>query len=201
LLDLVDTPDEVARLAASLTPIWLQCYDALDALIAPAGRGSSHTAPLWAPSRTFYLQCDFSYMISPKAFDRYVLPDLERCCAAMDYPLYHLDGTGALKHLDMLLSLPKLRGIQWIPGDGQPHADKWTDVLRRIRAAGKLCQIYVDRQGAFSVARELGGRGFQFVISEPLTDEDAEEFIVALWREFAPGERVPGATRPMVRAT
>ena len=100
----------------------------------------------------------------------------------MDYPFYHLDGKGALKHLDMLLALPKLKGVQWVPGDGQPGANKWPDVLRRIRAAGKLCQIFVDRQGSLDVARELGGNGFLFVIDERLTDEEAEEFLEAFWR-------------------
>jgi hypothetical protein len=66
-------------------------------------------------------------------------------------------------------------------------------VLRRTRAGGKLCQIYVDREGAFKVAREHGGKGFVFSIVEPLDDEEASEFLDAFWREFSPGEPVPGS--------
>jgi 5-methyltetrahydrofolate--homocysteine methyltransferase len=181
LLDLHDAPAEVDRLVSELTRLWLRYYAALQCVIQPAGHGSCSWV-LWYPTSGYMLQSDFSYMISPKAFERYVLPDLEQCCAAMDYPFYHLDGKGALKHLDMLLALPKLKGVQWVPGDGQPRADKWPDVLRRIRAAGKLCQIFVDRQGAFDVARELGGSGFLFAIDERLTNEEAEEFLEAFWR-------------------
>jgi len=91
----------------------------------------------------------------------------------------------------MLLSIEKLRGIQWQPGDGQFLADRWSEVLHHIRAGGKLCQIYVDRAGAFRVAREHGGKGFFLSIVEHLSDSEATEFVEAFWNEFVPGERIP----------
>jgi hypothetical protein len=126
------------------------------------------------------LQSDFSYMISPEMFDRYVLPDLEACCAAMDYAFYHMDGKGQIPHLDRLLSLERLRGIQWQPGDGAPMADEWPDLLRRIRDAGKLCQVYVTREGARRLLREFDGRGFLLVLVEQLTPAEAEAFLDSL---------------------
>jgi 5-methyltetrahydrofolate--homocysteine methyltransferase len=95
-----------------------------------------------------------------------------------------MDGKGQLRHLDMLLSIADLRGVQWQPGDGALLADKWPEVLHRIRSAGKLCQIYVDRAGAFRVAREHGGKGFVFSIVEALADDEASEFLEAFGREF-----------------
>ena len=65
------------------------------------------------------LQCDFSYMISPAMFERFVMPDLAACCDALDHGFYHLDGKGEIRHLEMLLSLERLRGIQWIPATGR----------------------------------------------------------------------------------
>jgi 5-methyltetrahydrofolate--homocysteine methyltransferase len=185
LYDLYDAPEQLERLCHQVTDAWLRYYDELDALIAPVARGSSCWAPLWSPTRAYMLQSDFSYMIGPPVFERFVLPDLERCCAAVDFAFYHMDGKGQLRHLDRLLSIEKLRGIQWQPGDGAPLADQWPEVLHRIRAAGKLCQIYVDRAGAFRVAREhAGGKGFVFSILEPLTDDTAAEFLEAFRREF-----------------
>jgi hypothetical protein len=55
-------------------------------------------------------------MISPQMFERFVLPDLLACCEFLDYAFYHLDGKGQLPHLNMLLALERLRGIQWVPG-------------------------------------------------------------------------------------
>ena len=73
--------------------------------------------------------------------------------------------------------LEKLRGIQWIPGDGQPAVEEWLDVLKQIRDAGQLCQVYVSAKGALQIARELGGKGFAFSIEEPMQAEDAEGFL------------------------
>ena len=82
-----------------------------------------------------------------------------------------MDGKGQLPHLDMLLAIEKLRGIQWIPGAGQPEAADWPDVLDKIRKSGKLCQVYSSPEGALKIVREHGGKGFSFVIhhERPIT--------------------------------
>lgn len=177
LTDLYDSPEEVERLVAEITALWLRYYDELSALLGKNKRGYSCWAPIWAPKPCYMLQSDFSYMISPKMFERFVLPDLETCCAHLDYGFYHLDGKGQIRHLDMLLSLKRLRGIQWIPGDGAPPPEEWLPLLKRIRDGGKLCQLFVTRAGALKISRELGGKGFLFCIEEALTLEEAEEFL------------------------
>ena len=114
-------------------------------------------------------------------FERFVLPDLEACCSEMDYAFYHLDGKGQLVHVDSLLSLSCLRGIQWVPGFGKPRCEEWLPLLKKIRAAGKLCQLTVSPQGALRIIRELGGKGFAFVIDEPqLTPAEGRAFLEEL---------------------
>lgn len=177
LFDLYDHPQQVQRLCREITGQWLHFFAASQALAAAAGRGFTPWAPIWAPGRCYMLQCDFSAMISPAMFEQFVLPDLHACCEALDYAFYHLDGPGQLPHLDLLLALPNLHGIQWIPGAGRPEPQEWLPVLSRIRAAGKLCQLYVTRQGAVEIVRALGGRGFAFYIQEDLNETEAEEFV------------------------
>ncbi len=181
LMDLVKSPQEVDRLVGETTRLWLDCFDRLVAAVAPAGRGVTCWGPLWAPGRGYMLQSDFSYMISPKMFERFVLPDLEACCAAMDYAFYHLDGKGQLVHVDALLSIPRLRGIQWVPGFGKPPCEEWLPLLKKIRDAGKLCQVTVSPEGALTIIRELGGKGFVFLIDEPqLTPNQGRAFLEEL---------------------
>jgi 5-methyltetrahydrofolate--homocysteine methyltransferase len=170
LLDLIDSPQEVDRLISETNTLWLSCYEDLYEQ-TQHGRGITCWGPCWSPSRGYLLQSDFSYMISPQMFERYVLPDLTVCCEYLDYPFYHLDGKGQLPHLEMLLSLEGLRGIQWVPGDGQPQAEHWLPLLNRIRQSGKLCQVYVSANGALTILRELGGKGMLLVINEALTPE------------------------------
>ena len=119
------------------------------------------------------LQCDFSYMISPTMFERFVLPDLAACCEHLDYAFYHLDGKGQIPHLDMLLGIDRLRGIQWIPGDGQPPAEEWLSLLNRIIDSGKLCHVYATPHTVRTIVRELGGKGFAFWITELISEDDA----------------------------
>jgi 5-methyltetrahydrofolate--homocysteine methyltransferase len=180
LFDLYDAPDEVERLTREITALWLRYYDELCRMIEPVGRGIACWAPCWSSGRGYMLQSDFSYMISPEMFDRFVRPDLEACCAAMDYAFYHMDGAGQLRHLDRLLAIPGLRGIQWQPGAGAPTAEAWPDLLRKILDAGKLCQIFVDRAGAQQILREFDGRGFLIMITETLTPAEADKFVKSL---------------------
>ncbi|MBK8027144.1 MAG: hypothetical protein IPK19_38585 [Chloroflexi bacterium] len=178
LYDVTDAPDEVERLTRQITPLWLRYYDELYNVVKTAPLGASYWSTYWSPGTGYILQSDFSYMISHEMFQRFVLPDLTACCAHLEYPFYHLDGKGQLIHLDAILAIPNLRGVQWQPGDGAPLADQWLDVLARIRAAGKLCQVYVKREGARRIARELGGQGFQFqIVNEDLTPHEAEAFV------------------------
>jgi hypothetical protein len=180
LLDVCDAPEEADRLVGETTRAWLECYEKIFELVS-AGRGITCWGPLWSAGRGYMLQSDFSYMISPKMFRRFVLPDLEACCAAMDYAFYHMDGKGQIPHLDMLLSVSRLRGIQWVPGDGNPTPEHWLPLLKRIRDAGKLCQVTVSPKGALTIIRALGGKGFCFVIGEPqLTPADGAAFLKEL---------------------
>ena len=181
LMDLVKSPQEIDRLVGETTRLWLACYDRLYASIVSAGRGVTCWGPCWSKGRGYMLQSDFSYMISPKMFERFVLPDLETCCAVMEYPFYHMDGKGQLVHVDTLLSITRLRGIQWVPGYGKPPCEEWLPLLKKIRAAGKLCQVTVSAKGALTIIRELGGKGFVFVIDEPqLTPDQGVAFLEEL---------------------
>ena len=180
LFDLTDDPEQVDRLVREITALWLRYYDELYPITASPGRGNACWGPVWSPGKGYMLQCDFSYMISPRMFKRFVMPDLEACCAHLDYGFYHMDGKGELAHLDQLLSIERLRGIQWQPGDGQPMAEDWPEVLQRIRAGGKLVQVFVTTQGALDIKKELGGKGFlMHIVNETLTIEQARAFLRA----------------------
>lgn len=188
LFDLVDCPEQVDRLTRAITQLWLRYYDELDAAIRTTCRGTSCWTPIWSRGRTYMMQSDFAYMISPAMFERFVLPDLITCCAHLDHGFYHLDGKGQIRHLDLLLSIERLRGIQWIPGDGQPPPQDWLPLLKRIRDGGKLCQVFVSPEGARTIVKNLGGRGFLFVIqpvsgSELQNPEDAHAFLKTLAME------------------
>lgn len=182
LYDLNDAPEEVNRISGEITSLWIRYYDELYAVIEKTQQGTTNWALIWSPGRSYMHQCDFSYMISPKMFERFVLPDLATCFEHITHNFYHLDGKGQIPHLDMLLSMESLAGIQWIPGAGQPEADQWLWLLKRIRDADKLCQVFVSPKGAQTIVQELGGRGFAFCIRSepPLLRDEAEGLLKVL---------------------
>ena len=81
-------------------------------------------------------------MISPIAYKEFVEAELLAELEWLDASIFHLDGPGALTHLDALLEIPSLNGIQWCYGAGQPTAAYWIPVLKKIQNAGKL--IYIN---------------------------------------------------------
>jgi hypothetical protein len=165
LTDVHDHPHHVRRAVDAITETWIREYGRLAAIIGRHRPGFACWAPtLWAPGKTYMLQCDFSYMISPAMFEAFVLPDLVRCCDFLEYPFYHLDGPGELPHLPLLLGIEKLRGIQWIPGAGNPQASDWPEVLKKIIDAGKLVQVFVDCKGALKILDTFPGEHFTMTI-------------------------------------
>jgi hypothetical protein len=81
-------------------------------------------------------------MIGPQMFEEFCLPDTVASCRLVDHTIYHLDGPGALRHLDRLLAIPELHCVQWIQGAGNPPPSRWLELLRKMQAAGKSVQVY-----------------------------------------------------------
>ncbi|MFA5078147.1 MAG: hypothetical protein WC541_01525 [Dehalococcoidia bacterium] len=182
LYDLYECPEEVKRCCQDISMLWLRYYNEAYEIAGGTGKGVTFWAPLLCKGRGYMLQCDFSAMISPRMFETFVLEDLTNLCNSLDYAFYHLDGPGAVRHLEMLLSIKSLRGIQWVPGSGCPGHSNWLPLLKRIRDGGKLCQIYVSPRNALLIDKEIGGKGFVFYIvpEEPYTDEGLNEYFAVL---------------------
>ena len=156
LLDLHDHPDEVERLSWEAHEAWWRAYDELNAILQPANPGYSAWAGIFSPEPSYMLQCDFCYMIGPAMFDAFVKPELAATCRRLVNPFYHLDGVGQLPHLDSLLTIAELKGVQWVPGDGQPPCGQWPEVYEKIRRAGRLVQFIGSLDGLDRVVDRLG---------------------------------------------
>ncbi len=155
-MDLYDHPEEVKRLVWELYEAFWAYWDDFQSVIGKTNRGYSHWPPLWSPESYFMFQCDFCYMIGPEMFDEFVKPELTACFARTGNPFYHLDGPGELPHLDSLLSIPNLKGVQWVPGDGNPPITEWPEVLGKITDAGKLIQWWGDTNTLRILKAQLG---------------------------------------------
>ncbi|MFW5860217.1 MAG: hypothetical protein ACOCYP_09345 [Planctomycetota bacterium] len=169
-LDLYDHPAEVERLVDEIHRAWFAYYDRCEDVLQPSNPGHTAWSGIYASGSYYMLQCDFAYMISPAMFDRFVRPELAASCRRLDRSFYHLDGPGQLPHLDSILSIAELDGVQWIPGTGQPPCEDWPEIYTRIRAAGKLAQ-FLGSIDEFERLVQRIGRCDGFVLGHQTVDE------------------------------
>ena len=138
LLDLYDHPDEVKRVTWEAHEMWWRYYDDINEVLQPLNPGYTAHTSIFSEQPYYILQCDFCYMIGPEMFDEFVKPELAATCRRLENAFYHLDGPGSLTHLDSLLEIEELKGVQWVFGAGAAPAPEWPEVYRKIRDAGKL---------------------------------------------------------------
>ena len=137
LMDLYDSPDEVLRCISELQDLWFKYFNMFSNIMGDEVMGYSDWYGNYEEKPTYILQSDFSYMIGPKMFDTFVAPELASSAARLHHAMYHLDGIGELPHLDSILAIDNIKGIQWVPGAGAPEKMDWTEVLGKILVAGK----------------------------------------------------------------
>ena len=141
-MDLYADPEAVNVSSFTTLARFKEVYEELCGILARVQRGSSNWMNVYHPEGWFVTSCDFMGMISPEMYKEFVEPELLEEVAFLKNNIFHLDGPGALRHLDALLEIDGIDGIQWVYGAGQPTAAHWVPVLQKIQQAGKV--IHVD---------------------------------------------------------
>jgi len=140
-MDMVTHAPQVKRLLARMEKDYFALYDVFYEKLRAAGQPITTWLPLISDTRYYVPSNDFSCMISTAMFEDVFLPGIRRECQFLDRSIYHLDGPGALRHLDSILAIPELNALQWVPGAGNEGFSRWVDVYRRAQAAGKGIQV------------------------------------------------------------
>ena len=139
------------------------------------GGGSAHMwMHLLAPGRLAHMQCDLSVMLSPTMYEEFILPELHEQMESLDYPVYHFDGVEQISHLPYLLSLEKLKAIQWTYVAGQPSAANYIPVLKRIQDAGKGLIIMAPSSDIPALMDGLSSKGL-YIHTEARDETEAHE--------------------------
>ena len=143
-LDLLENPAGVKKAMAKLYRVWEEIYDDYCAIVRDSQAGTSSWMNIWAPGKMFPVQNDFSCLVSGKMYREFFLEELVAEIDHLDYSIYHLDGTEALQHLDILLDIPKLSAIQWVSGAKYSGAgiERWIPLFQKIQARKKAIVVY-----------------------------------------------------------
>ncbi|MCS7253105.1 MAG: hypothetical protein RMK18_02870 [Armatimonadota bacterium] len=191
LEDFVTEPMKVRRASQRIVHLWFRYYSELDELLQKHMHGRSAWMGLWSGGTWYPIQCDFSYMVSPRQFEELILPFLEEQCRWLEHSVYHWDGVGQLVHLDLLLSIPELDAIQWTPGAGKPPVDDpiWFPYYKRIQAAGKgVVLIGVAPQNVERVLSELSPNGLMLTV-HCSSEQEAKELLKLAGKVCAASKR------------
>jgi hypothetical protein len=158
-MDLFDNPDEVKKAIFELSDVFKTVFDELYNITTKKQRGTSNWLGVWHPEKFYVTSCDFIGMLSSSMFMEFIEPELLSELDWMDASIFHLDGPSALRHLDALLEIPKLNGVQWCYGAGQPTARFQIEVLKKIQNAGKLIHISVEPADLDTLLEQLKPEG------------------------------------------
>ena len=174
MFDMIERPEWVHEKLRELNQVYFAAFQRLyDICKLEDGSSTFGAFCLWGPGKTAKVQCDASAMFSPEMFAEFVVPQLTEQCRWLDHSMYHLDGTQCIGHLDHLLGIEELHGIEWTPqagieGGGDP---RWYELYHRILDGGKSVQIFADQQQVPALLQELGGKGVYILTSFQQGDE------------------------------
>jgi len=189
LVDCIEEPEQVKTASRHIQRVWQQCYDRIYALTQQFQQGIGNWMNIWGPGRFGDVQCDFSAMISPAMFEEFVLPHLQEECRNLDWSIYHWDGPGQIGHLDLLLDIPELTGIQWVPGAGKPGtgSPQWFELYRKIQARGKLLVLQgMDAADVQRVVETLSPKGLLIEVVRVGTPKEADDIVRCVHRWVGP---------------
>ncbi|HHY81341.1 MAG TPA: hypothetical protein GX505_01520 [Clostridiales bacterium] len=161
-IDLIENPNAVKEKLKSSQEEYFKVYDIFYKMLSSRDMPITSWTPLINDGRFYIPSNDFSCMVSRKMFEEFFLPGIIEECKFYDRSIYHLDGPGALRHLDVLLEIPELDAVQWVCGAGNEGYAKWVDVYQKIQKAGKGIQLIITLDELPMVFETLKPEGVWF---------------------------------------
>ena len=157
-LDFYDEPEAIKPALREVQDGWFAAWEGCRSRSGAFG-GSFFWMGIWSPEAAADLQSDVSCLISKEQFDGMFLPFIREQTERIPRTIYHLDGPGAIRHLDSLLALDELSAIQWVQGAGSGPMSGWIELLARIRDLGKPVFAQCEPEEVEPILKALGPDG------------------------------------------
>lgn len=183
LVELLDNPEGIHKRLVQIQDAYEIAFNRLyDIVKHPDGGMCFGFFMLYGKGKVGLCQCDTGLMISPPMFDEYVVPYLKRQIDFLDHAMFHVDGAGALMHLDSLLKIDELEAIEYTPdpnspGPADPH---WFPTYKKILDHGKsLWVANLKKHEVLPVLDAIGGKGVYISVNY-IDEKDGEELARAI---------------------
>lgn len=178
-LDLIEHPEEIVKAIEEINTAWFYYWRRCNDLLHSDQQGYLDWLGIWSAIPAVTVECDFSIMISADMFNEFFLPGVRWQTEQVERSIYHLDGEGSIRHLDALLSLDTLNGIQWVPVDANQTKLQWISLFKRIQDAGKLLVMGVAAHEVQPLLKALNPKGL-LISTSCSSAQEAEALSAAL---------------------
>ena len=165
LIDLIEQPESVKNALDRIIDVYQDTIaDLFDAVRENNFGGSSHSwMHLYSEGKLMQLQCDISVTFSSDMYKDFALHELIRTTEVLDDAIYHLDGREQIRHLDYILSVPKIKMIQWTRVAGQEYTTHFLPVLKRIQDSGRGLVLFPELDEVELLLNELKPQGLMMI--------------------------------------
>jgi hypothetical protein len=165
-LDLLELPDEVVRILAELTDLWIAVAEAVLAEIPAFGGGYVTRMNMWAPGKALTAQNDVSTLVSARTYRQFVEPCDRKIVGRFPYTDFHMH---ASEHhqIDNVLALEKLTAIELTLEHtlGGLPLETMLPAARRILDRKPLLLACLDCDSAERCLRELPSAGLCVMVA------------------------------------
>lgn len=178
-IDMVENLDHVKSELVHSQIEYFMAYDRFyDRIKAGGSFACSWMGSLFGEGKFYIPSNDFSCMVSKRMFDEVFLEGIAAECRFLDQSIYHLDGPGALRHLDSLLEIRELDAVQWVCGAGNEGYHRWVEVYQKIQRAGKALTLDVAVEELPMVFETLRPEGVYFMSIGGIGDRETADEVV-----------------------
>ena len=102
-MDMLDNPQAIEQAMEEIDESWLYYWKTCNDYILEYQDGYCDWLRVWSDKPAVTIECDCAVMISSDMFEKFFLPSVVKQTQWVERTIYHLDGQGAIRHLDLLL--------------------------------------------------------------------------------------------------
>ncbi|MCL2462151.1 MAG: hypothetical protein FWF44_05745 [Defluviitaleaceae bacterium] len=188
--DLLEYPEFVKAKLKSSNVEYFAAFDHFLHMLQKAETPVASWLPVTARESMYIPSNDFSCMISTKMYEEFFYDGIRDECRHYGRSIYHLDGPGALRHLDAICTIPELNAFQWVPGAGREQVAPWIGVFKRMLAAGKSIMAFPQNMDDLRVLMDnLPSKGV-YIQTWPLKNAEEAADLMKLIEGWPRGNKV-----------
>lgn len=139
--EILDNPEEVKRTISGHFGLFKQVYDIYNGIVTRYQKGNTNWLSVYSEIPWYFISIDFIVMLSAEHFDEFVLKPVTEMANFHERSMVHLDGENAVRHLERILTIKGLNGVQVQATPAAQCSELWIPQIKKIQRAGKTVWV------------------------------------------------------------